>query len=585
MKFIRHFAFMGILFFGHFLCGQTLTPVPFEQNDNATPTYPEVIAFYEQLAARHPQLNLTTWGTTDAGFPIHTAVLSTDGDFDPVALRQKGKTIFLINNAIHPGEPCGVDASMLLLRDLLEHPEKQALIKDVVLVVIPVYNIGGALNRGAYSRANQNGPAAYGFRGNAKNLDLNRDFIKCDSKNARTFTRIFHYWQPDVFVDNHTSNGADYQYTMTLIATQKDKLEPPLAEVLTRVFEPRLYAGMAARNFPLTPYVNVRSTPDEGIAGFLDLPRYSSGYAALHHCLAFTSESHMLKPYRDRVRGTYALMVTMLEILRDEGARIRAARQKAIGAAMQKDSFDLNWRLDFTQKDSFLFKGYEARYKPSVISGKDRLWYDHEAPYEKWIPFYNTYRPTARVARPVAYLIPQAYSEVIDRLKWNGVQTRRLAKDTTLDAEFYYIRDFKTRDAYEGHYLHSGVEVEKKTLTWTFHAGDYVIWVEQPASRYIVETLEPQGADSFFAWNFFDGILQQKEYFSSYVFEDLAAEYLRQNPEIAQQLAAAKAADPKLADSARGQLDFIYKHSPHYEKTHRLYPVGKLVSKVKLPLR
>ena len=103
-----------------------------------------------------------------------------------------------------------------------------------MIVIIPVYNVGGALNRGSYSRANQNGPEAYGFRGNARNLDLNRDFIKCDSRNARSFNRLFNQWKPDVFVDTHTSNGADYQYVMTLISTQKDRLGGALGEFLTQ---------------------------------------------------------------------------------------------------------------------------------------------------------------------------------------------------------------------------------------------------------------------------------------------------------------------------------------------------------------
>ncbi|MCB0684129.1 MAG: hypothetical protein KDC32_24970, partial [Saprospiraceae bacterium] len=137
----------------------------------------------------HEALAVRTYGDTDAGFPLHLAILSIDGDFDPVSLRKKGKRILFINNAIHPGEPCGVDATMMLLQDYLLDPARREALENVVVIAIPFYNIGGGLNRGSFSRANQEGPIEYGFRGNARNLDLNRDFIKCDSRNARTFNQ------------------------------------------------------------------------------------------------------------------------------------------------------------------------------------------------------------------------------------------------------------------------------------------------------------------------------------------------------------------------------------------------------------
>ncbi len=575
-----------ILITPSFLFSQSQTfETPFEKNANSTATYHEAIAYYKNLAANFNQLELKEWGSTDAGFPLHTAVLSSDGDFDPRSLKGKNKRIFFINNAIHPGEPCGVDATMLLYRDFLQKTENQKLLEKVVLVAIPVYNIGGALNRNSHSRANQNGPEAYGFRGNAKNLDLNRDFIKCDSKNAQTFNQIFNYWKPDVFIDNHTSNGADYQYTMTFIATQKDKLDPHLGKYLAEEMEPRLYRGMAAKNQEMTPYVYARNTPDDGIAGFLDLPRYSSGYTSLHNTIGFISEAHMLKPYKNRVLGTYTLMETIIETMFDDSEKIRVTREKAIQNTLDKDSFALNWSLDFSRKDSILFKGYEAKYKPSSISGLNRLYYDQNEPYEKIIPFWNSYKSTLNISKPIAYVIPQAYSSVIDRLKWNGVEIKRLAENMLIECGFYYIKDYKTRDAYEGHYLHSNVDVETKIMNWQYFSGDYVVFVNQPTNRYIVETLEPQAADSYFAWNFFEGILMQKEYFSSYVFEDLAETYLVENPELKEKLDAKKSEDEKFAKSGRAQLDFVYKHSPHYERTHRLYPVGRIIKEVDLKLK
>nr|GFD19633.1 hypothetical protein [Tanacetum cinerariifolium] len=108
----------------------------------------------------------------------------------------------------------------------------------------------------------------------------------------------------------------------------------------------------------------------------------------------------------------------------------------------------------------------------------------------------------------------------------------------------------------------------------TLGPGNYLaVLAEQgPARRYLVEALEPQATDSFFAWGFFDSILQQKEHYSDYVFEDLAAEFLAKNPALRQQLEDAKKADPTLAASGPRQLEWVYQHSPYAELGYRRYP-------------
>ncbi len=566
---------------------QSVTPFERDPTGNTSATYAETIAFYEQLAARHPdRLRLQPFGATDSGQPLHVGVLAAAGDFTPQAVRAADKIVVFVNNGIHAGEPCGVDATQLLVRDFLERPDDFPWPEDVVLVFIPFYNIGGALNRGAYSRANQAGPAAHGFRGNARNLDLNRDFIKCDSRNAQSFNQLFAAWQPELFIDNHTSNGADYQYTLTLIATQPEKLSAPLSGYLRQELLPQLYAGMEDRGWPMTPYVNVRDIPDNGIAGFLDLPRYSSGYAALHHSLSFMPETHMLKPFADRVRSVYHFMQEAIALAQRDRSRIQQVRRAAIERDRRADRLAIDWELDRNRVDTLLFRGYTARYRPSAISGRERLYYDRSVPFTRPVPFYDYYRHTATVTVPRAYLIPQAYGGVVDRLRWNGVQLQRLQRDTVLTVAPYRIADYETVPApYESHYLHRRVQLD--TLAeqpLRLRAGDYVVFTDQPAVRYIVETLEPRAPDSFFAWNFFDGILQQKEYFSSYVFEDLAADYLAQHPDLAAELERAKAADPDLAASARAQLAFIYDRSPYYEPTHRRYPVLRWSGAGDLPL-
>jgi hypothetical protein len=271
-----------------------------ESNGTQTPIYTEAIDWWKKLDAASPYVSIKEMGPTDAGYPLHLVLVSWDKDFDISSTRKKNKTIILVNNGIHPGEPDGIDASMLLVKEIIDPAHH--IPENVVLAIIPVYNIGGALNRSSNYRVDQNGPEEFGFRGNSQNLDLNRDFIKCDSKEALTFTKIFHYLDPDIFVDNHVSNGADYQHVMTLLTTQHNKLGGKLGEFLNQDFEPALYKTMKNMGWDLVPYVNhFGETPEKGWSEFWDSPRYSSGYGALWSTFSFVPETHMLKPYGQRV--------------------------------------------------------------------------------------------------------------------------------------------------------------------------------------------------------------------------------------------------------------------------------------------
>ena len=550
----------------------------FERDNKTTATYGEAITYYEELSM-HKHVQMLAIGSTDSGYPLHEVVVTNDGVFDPQEISKAGKVVMLVNNAIHPGEPCGVDASMMLARDLLAN--RANLLEHAVVVIIPVYNIGGALNRGKYSRANQNGPEAYGFRGNAKNLDLNRDFIKSDSKNARAFAMIYHKWKPQIFIDNHTSNGADYQYTMTLIPTQKDKLHPTLASHMSDRLLPSLYQKMEEKNYEMTPYVYaMHEIPDKGIMGFLDLSRYSSGYASLHHAISFMPETHMLKEYKDRVRSTYAFMESMLEYISKEYSELLHNFKLAREQSSYQNTWPLQYELDKEDVGQLTFKGFEAKYKTSGVTGMDRLYYDRSAPYTKSIPYYNTYKAAIQVDKPMAYVIPQAYSEIIELMELNGVEVQRLAADTVIELDMYYIEDYSsTSKPYEGHYLHHSVEVKTERQSVQFYKGDYKIVTDQVANRYIVETLEPQGPDSFFAWNFFDGTLMQKEHFSAYVWEDLAADILAADKELKAAYAAKLEIDEQFRTNALAQLHFIYQHSNYHEPTYLRYPVGRLTVK------
>jgi hypothetical protein len=562
-----------------------LTPFELSKDKNYTATYAEVMAYYPKLVKQYPQqVKLFNYGITDAGKPLTLVVVSKDGVFDPAKIKLQNKRVILINNGIHPGEPEGIDASMMLVRDLLK---KNQLPKDVVVCFIAVYNIDGSLNRGV-SRISQNGPRAYGFRGNYRNLDLNRDFIKADSRNALAFMQILNAWNPDIFLDNHASNGADYQYVMTLIETQKDKQHPLLAEYTSKTLSPELFRRMEKSGFEMVPYVeSLKRTPDSGIVAFIETPRFSTGYTVQHNIISYVTETHMLKPYDKKVYATYDFMQHLINICQRDARQIGELIQRTNEQVKQQKTYALNWTLNEQKFEMIPFKGYEAGYKPSDISGLPRLYYDRSKPYTKNIKYFNTYKASLTADKPVAYVIPQAWGKIIDLFKLNKVAMRRLKHDTTLTLQTYYIADYKTAARpYEGHYIHNSVTL--KTLDNNkvkFYEGDYVVYTNQSINRYIVETLEPQAVDSFFAWNFFDSMLSQKEHYSDYVFEDIAFEYLKKHPELQKLLDDEKAKNPQLAKSSGAQLEFIYRNSPFYEQTYLRYPVGRLLTNTPLDLQ
>ncbi|KQQ87166.1 M14 family zinc carboxypeptidase [Massilia sp. Leaf139] len=546
-------------------------------NQNQTTTHAECIAWYEDLARRYPSvLWFDMVGISDAGLPIHAGVVSADGVFDIASIKAAKRPVFFNNNGIHPGEPEGVDACMALVRDFCTQPERLAALGQTVFLFVPLYNVDGSINRADTSRVNQDGPEQFGFRGNSRHLDLNRDFVKCDTLTARVFNHLFTAWDPDVMVDTHTSNGADYSYTMTLIHTQADKLGGELGAFLTGTMLPAIYADMDARGWPTCPYVNpVKDSPDHGIAEFLETARFSTGYAALHHTIGFMPETHMLKPFKDRYESMRALVESALAFTVAHGAHIQELRRAARALGRTRAEWPIHWVMDEENTATFRFKGYEAKYKPSVLGDYSRLYYDRSSPWERDIAYYNRFQADVTVRAPKAYVIPQAWYEAIELLELNGVELEPVEEDRMQDVAYYHIASVTSRpNAYEGHLFHDDVQLEKRRASVLLRAGDLIVPLDQDRARYIVETLEPLAHDSFFRWGFFNSVLEKKEAYSDYVFEDEAERLLRDEPALAARFAEWKAANPALLSNQEAVLDFIFANCDKYrEPEWRRYPV------------
>ncbi len=541
-------------------------------SENTSPTYTELIAYYQKLDKNHKEIELYSMGNSDYGLPIYVCIVNGAQDSLKTFSKAKNETTILINNAIHPGEPDGVNACLIWIDNWIKNGKKT---KDLpVIAIIPAYNVGGMFNRNSSSRANQDGPEEYGFRGNAQNLDLNRDFIKMDSENAYTFVTIYQALDPDVFVDTHVSNGADYQYTLTYIANMKERMSPSMRSLTYEGMLPAISKKLKQKKWDLFPYVElVKETPEEGIHAFNDLPRYAMGYAALFDAIGITIETHMLKPFPQRVQATHDMLDEMISWMSDNKGKIEKARLLARNYRENQTVFNFDYELT-DKKDSILFKGFEFSNPLSLVTGLPRLKYHTDKPYEKFVPYFQTYLPKDSIEIPAYIILGSQNKEIVERLKHNGVAFTYLPSDTTIEMSSERLSEFKSlTKPYEGHFYHNEVKGKYEFANVSFKKGDIMIDLHQNHRFFILSSLISRAEDSYFRWNFFDSYLQQKEGFSPYVFEEKALEILNEKPWLKEELEVLKAANKEFRESSYEQLYFIYKNSDLFEESYYLVPV------------
>ncbi len=552
-------------------------------DENHSLTWEEAISFYTDLDARYPEAKLIEMGMTDAGRPLHLFIISGDGEFDPETIRRKGKAIVLINNGIHPGEPEGIDASARFAADILSNREgTKRYLRNCTVAIIPVYNIGGALARSSYWRINQNGPDEKGARRNTRFLDLNRDFVKQDSRDARAFAAIYSYLDPDVFLDTHTTNGSDHQFTVTLIATQPEKMHPEMQDFFRGRMLPELYDRMkTAQKNEMVPYVQYTDRGEiKTIIGFEEHAYYSTGYSALFNSFGFMTETLVYKPYPERVEGTRQFISELVRYTSLNHKEILRLRAEANLLTLNAGEYVLDWEQDTTRWDLIEYHGYSYEETLTPITGRKTGFYNHEKPYTDTIRYYNYFNPSVTVTVPKAYILPFAWEEVIERLQANGVVMRQLQNDTTIAVETYYIDSFEpAKRAVQGHYVNSKVQLRAVTQEVDYLTGDYIIPLNQRANKYIVTMMEPLSESGFFTWNFFDSFLEGQDWYSVWGFESHLKKLLDHDPELRAAYDRARSEDERMAADPVVQLQWLYQNTPvsELEKRTRLYPVGRIM--------
>lgn len=555
-----------------------------QTNYQETSRYAETIVFAQKLDKSSDLISYKSFGKSGEGRDLPLLIASTDKTFTPETARKKGKAVILIQAGIHSGEIDGKDAGFALLRDIAITKSRAALLKDVVILFVPIYNVDGHENWNAYNRINQNGPSEMGFRANASNLNLNRDYMKADAPETRAWLALWNEWKPDFFVDCHVTDGADFQYNVTYEYAHFQEVSPFIKNWMDKYFDGKIVSQVEKEGNLLTHYVEFAGREvTGGVATFIATPRFATGYTPLRNRAGLLIETHMLKPYKSRVRGTYDVLWKTIEEINLSKASLFEANKKADAETIESGkTYNVNrkfpLRLQITDKSEMIdFKGIEYKFEDSEISGAKRLVYGSK-PLNIKIKKFDDARISAAVAPPLYYIVPPQWTEVIDILQAHKIKFERTRKPLTLQVESYRLTEPKWSSApFENRntVAFKSVPINESR---NFPAGSVLIPLAQESANVLIHLLEPDSQDSIVYWGFFNSIFEQKEYAESYKLENLAREMLEKDANLKKEFEQ-KLKDADFAKNTRARLNFFYERSPYFTgQKVGIYPVGRIIN-------
>ncbi len=554
---------------------------PFEISGlERTPRYAETVAWLEKLVAAAPELEMVSLGQSAEGRDVWMVIASREGVRKPEALRANGRPILLAHAGIHSGEIDGKDAGMMLLRDMTVLGQHRALLDRANLLFVPILSVDGHERFSRFGRVNQRGPALMGWRTNARNLNLNRDFAKLETEELRALVAAVNAWRPDLYLDLHVTDGADYQYDITYGYNGPHAWSPHIAGWLDGAFEPAVDAALEEWGHvpgPLTFGYNGRDMT-AGTVDWTAPPRFSNGWGDARHLPSVLIENHSLKPYKQRVLGTYVLLETAMKTLGQDFQALRAARGSDEQAALEE--VVLAW--DYAQPDplpTVEFHGVRSELYLSEVSGAPTVRWTGE-PVTEELPLMAMTVAKAKARRPASYYIPAAWYEVAKKLEQQGIEVTRLDTPGTVEVEMLRLPDAEL-DAestpFEGRARYTpGTPVpERRTLD--LPAGSFRVDTAQPLGTLTVLMLEPESPDSLFQWGYLAEILQRTEYVEGYVMEPMARAMLDADPALAAEFEQKLLAEEDFAADPRARLQWFYEKTPFFDQRYRLYPIARSV--------
>lgn len=550
-------------------------------NFQETPRYEETMDFCRRVEAVSPWVRVTSFGKSPEGRDLPLVVLSKEKLFDPHSAKQSGKAIVFIQNAIHAGEMDGKDACLMLMREIAITKRLAHILDNVILLVNPIFNVDGHERFGSHNRINQNGPRETGWRTTAQNLNLNRDYLKADAPEMRSWLKMYREWLPHLLIDSHVTDGADFQYAVTYAIETDRNVAAPLRLWARDQLLPRILPRVERSGHLIAPYIFLRDEfdPSKGSFGGVAAPRFSTGYTVLQNRAGFLIETHMLKDFKTRVDATYQVLLAILEEVNSSPRVLIDAVDRADEETIESVrrggmEVPLQFRLT-DHSEPFRYRGFAWKVEKSDISGGQRILYSDDR-IEVTVPRFDSLEVANAVAVPYAYIIPPQWTEVTEVLALHGVALDSLTDPVTLSIESYRFKGPKWQERpYEGRHPVS-FELEVIQEDRTYQPGMIVVRMAQRAARVAVHALEPIAPDSFVRWGFFDTIFEEKEYAEHYVMENLARQMLNENPELRQEFETKLKSDSSFARDPNARLHFFYERSPYWDRSVNVYPVARV---------
>lgn len=558
-----------------------------------TPRYNKTVEFCKAMDSASDQVFYTQFGTSPQGRALPLLIVDKNHNFDPVKVRKSGNLVLLIQACIHAGEPDGKDAGLMLIRDLVINKMYPELLNHVTIVFIPIYNVDGHERFGKYNRINQNGPEEMGWRVNAQNLNLNRDYLKADAPETQAWLKLFNLWLPDFFIDCHTTDGADYQYALTYGAEIYGNLDSNITNWMKNDFIPVINKKVENEGYPIFPYIAFRNwgDPRSGLRTWVSAPRFSMGYTAIQNRAGVLIETHMLKNYKIRVYSTYTYLKNSLDLLSKNYKSILKLNNDADLLTCSSEFRKSTYPLKFSSMpDSEIvdFKGFKYSVSKSDISGGDWIKYS-DTPYTYRIPYFDKQKASESANLPFAYIIPAEWADLVKLLELHGINFFRLKDSVSLKVKSYHFSKLKWQtESYEGQHPIISFNKDEIEIYQTYFAGSIVVPMSQRTAKVIAHILEPSAPDSYLNWGGFDAIFEQKEYSESYVMERTARDMLQNNPDLLKEYKAKMLNDQSFATNSGLILNWFYSKSNYWDKSLNIYPIGRILNSDnfnKLPIK
>ncbi|MGL5047398.1 MAG: M14 family metallopeptidase, partial [Shewanella sp.] len=452
---------------------------PFEQSGGIdSPSFDTTTAWLDKLASETDKLHKVSLGKSPQGRDMWMYIASSEGINESARLKQNTKPTVLVQAGIHAGEIDGKDAGMMLLRDMIKG-DKSALLDKANLLFVPMFSVDGHERSGEFNRVNQRGPVNMGWRTTANNLNLNRDYAKADSVEMQHMLRAINLWQPDLYIDVHVTDGIDYQYDVTFGYNLAQGLSPASYRWLDNSYRPAIEAALTEQGHIPGPLVFALDNADitKGMSLWNPSPRFSNGYGDARHLPTILIENHSLKPFKQRVLGTYVMLAQTLKTVGEQATNLKSAIQEDKYRA--PPLITLTWKLAPLEK-GWDFKGIDYLLEKSPISGTDVVRWTGEPKLYPNLPVMAETVPDIKVSRPSAYYIPAQWTQVIDRLNVHGIRMTTIKKPTELKLQQYTLSNptFNTQ-AFEGRQT---VKVESKLtkVSTTLPSGTVKISTDQP---------------------------------------------------------------------------------------------------------